>query len=120
MLHAGDEMHEYPVTQQIIKIAEKHCAQANAGNVTKITLVVGDYSGVVGESIEMYFGIISEGTLCEGAEIEIERVEPKLKCPACGKLYKKKPMSFACPECETDGGPTEVGKEFYVKEIEVE
>jgi hydrogenase nickel incorporation protein HypA/HybF len=29
-------------------------------------------------------------------------------------------MTFACPECGTDGGPTETGKEFYIKEIEVE
>ena len=113
-------MHEYPITQQIIKIAEKHCAMADAGKITKITLVAGDYSGFVGESINMYFDIISKGTHCEGAKIEIERVKPKLKCPACGWNFEKKPMSFACPKCGTDGGPTEIGKEFYIKEIEVE
>ena len=113
-------MHEYPITRQIIKIAEKHCAAAKAEAVKRITVVVGDYSGLVGESIDMYFGVISEGTLCEGAKIEIERVEPKLRCPACGLLFKRAPMSFACPDCGADGGPTEIGKEFYIKEIEVE
>jgi len=113
-------MHEYPITEQIIKIAEKHCAGAGAARVTGITLVCGDYSGVVVESVDMYFSAISEGTLCEGATIKIERVEPELKCPSCGALFKRKPMSFACPECGTDGEPTEIGKEFYIKEIEVE
>jgi len=113
-------MHEYPVTQQIIKTAEKHCIEANADKVTKITLVVGDYSGFIGESIDMYFGIIAENTRCEGATLELSRVEPKLKCSACGELFKKKPMSFACPKCGEDGEPTETGKEFYIKEIEVE
>jgi len=113
-------MHEYPITQQIIEIAEKHCMEVAAKKVKKVTLVVGDYSGVVSESIDMYFSVIAEGTLCEGAKIEVERIRPKLKCPACGELFVKRPMSFVCPECGTDGNPTEIGKEFYVKEIEVE
>lgn len=113
-------MHEYPITQQIIKIAAKRCNDAGADTVKKITVVVGDYSGFVGESIDMYFKVISEGTICEGAEIAIERVEPKLKCASCGELFKRKPMSFACPNCGADGEPTEIGKEFYIKEIEVE
>ena len=81
-------MHEYSVAQQIIKMAEKACLDANAGSVRKISIVAGRYSGFIGESISMYFDIISEGTLCEGAAIEIE--------------------------------PAETGKEFYIKEIEVE
>ena len=113
-------MHEYPITQQIIEIAEKHCREAGARKVTKITIVAGGYSGIVPESIDMYFSVISEGTLCEGAELMIKRVAPKLKCPACGELFVKRPMSFACPECGRNGNPTDIGKEFYVKEMEVE
>jgi len=26
----------------------------------------------------------------------------------------------ACPKCGVDGEPTEIGKEFYIEEIEVE
>jgi hydrogenase nickel incorporation protein HypA/HybF len=113
-------MHEYPVARQIVKIAEKHCTLAGAGKVTRITIVAGDYSGIVPESIDMYFGLISQGTFCEGAAIEIERVEPKLRCRSCGQLFCRRSMSFACPLCGGDGEPTEIGKEFYIKEIEVE
>ena len=113
-------MHEYPITQQIIKIAEKHCLDAGAKKVTKVDLVVGEYSGFIGDSIQMYFDVITKETLCEGAVITIEHVKAKLKCPACGELFQKVPMTFACPKCGEDGGPTEIGKEFYIKEIEVE
>lgn len=58
-------MHEYPITQQIIKIAEEHCRKAEGSRVTKINLVIGDYSGYVGSSVQMYFDVISEGTMCE-------------------------------------------------------
>jgi len=113
-------MHEYPITQQLIKIAEKACLEEGAAHVKKISIVVGDRSGFVGDSIYMYFDVISKGTLCEGAGIEIERVKPKLKCPHCSEVFTRKPMSFECPKCGTDGEPTEIGKEFYIKEIEVE
>ncbi|MCQ4638347.1 hydrogenase maturation nickel metallochaperone HypA [Anaerovorax odorimutans] len=113
-------MHEYPITEQIIKIAEKHCREAGAKKVTKVKLVIGDYSGYVGDSVHMYFDLIGEGTLCEGADVEIRHVKPKLKCSQCGELFEKKLMSFACPKCGADGGPTDIGKEFYIESIEVE
>jgi hydrogenase nickel incorporation protein HypA/HybF len=114
------KMHEYPITQQIIKIAEKHAEEAGASRVTKVKLVVGDYSGFIGDSIQMYFDIISEGTMCENAMIEIQRVKPKLKCEACGEYFERVLFSFQCPKCGGDGLPTEIGKEFYVDTIEVE
>jgi hydrogenase nickel incorporation protein HypA/HybF len=113
-------MHEYPITQQIIKIAENHGKEAGAAKVTAIYLVVGDYSGFIGESIQMYFDVISEGTLCEGAKVNIERVKPKLQCSQCGTYFERKPFSFACPACGGEGRPTEIGKEFYIDSIEVE
>jgi hydrogenase nickel incorporation protein HypA/HybF len=112
-------MHEYPITQQIIKIAENCARDNNANKVCKVNLVVGDYSGFIGESIQMYFDAISKGTLCEGAEITVERIKPKLKCDECGELFEKVPFSFVCPECGGAAGPTEIGKEFYIKNIEV-
>ena len=113
-------MREYPITEQIVKIAEKHCREAEAEKVTKVKLVIGDYSGYVGDSVHMYFDLIAEGTLCEGAEVDIVHVKPKLNCPSCGCLFEKKLMSFACPQCGTDGEPTDIGKEFYIDSIEVE
>ena len=112
-------MHEYPVTVRIVEIASE-TAEKNNGRVRRIDLVVGEDSGFIGDSIQMYFDVMQEGTLCEGATVEIKRIKPKLKCPACGELFERKPMSFACPVCGTDGGPTDIGKEFYIESIEVE
>lgn len=113
-------MHEYPITQQIIKICEKHCREAGGNKVVKVKLVIGDRSGLIGDSIQMYFDVISEGTLCEKAEIEMVHIKPKLRCPSCNELFYRQPLSFACPKCGTDGEPTEIGKEFYIENIEIE
>ena len=112
-------MHEYPITQRIIEIANEHAAKHNATEVKVINLVVGDYSGYVASSIELYFDIIAEGSICEKAKLNIERVIPKLKCTVCGELFIRKPFSFECPSCRGEGTPTKIGQEFYIKSIEI-
>jgi hydrogenase nickel incorporation protein HypA/HybF len=113
-------MHEYPITERILEIAEKHGKKFHASRVESITLVVGEQSGFIGESIQMYFGVISKGSLCEGARLVIKPVKPMLRCSSCGGLFYRKPLSFACPDCGGDGAPTQIGKEFYIESITVE
>lgn len=113
-------MHEYPITEQIVKIALNHLSESGAEKVTAIHLVLGENSGIVPESIHMYFDLIAENTPCSDAQIVIKRIKPTLICPACNTEFVRKPMSFACPKCGTDGHPTETGKEFYLESIEVE
>lgn len=113
-------MHELPMTEQIVKIASEKAKENNARKVLRIALVVGELSGFIGESIQMYFDIISQGSICEGAVLEMETVKSKWYCPNCDSHYIHKPLSFACPECGEDGLPTEIGKEFYVKHIEID
>ena len=132
------QVHEYGVTQNIIETACRHasasCNAAAAGNesadgasgidggnftVKKIALVIGESSGIVGESVRLYFDLMAAGTACEKAVLEIETVKPMLKCRTCGKYFLRKPFSFEC-ECGGEGEPTEIGREFYIKHIEVE
>ena len=62
---------------------------------------------------------ISAGGLCEGAAVEFETIPSMLRCETCGDLFKRKPFDFTCP-CGGQGRPTDIGREFYVKAIEVE
>ena len=113
-------MHELPITQKIIKIAEQHCRENGGNHVLSVDLVVGQYSGYVGEAIQTYFEVITEGTLCEGAVCHVEHVEPKLRCNKCGRLFTKQLLTFDCPYCDGQGETSEIGKEFFIKSIEIE
>jgi hydrogenase nickel incorporation protein HypA/HybF len=112
-------MHEYPLVQSIIKTASASALENRAVRVKKISLVVGDGSGYVPDSIQMYFDILSKGTVCEGAEVAIRRVKPVMRCESCGREFERAPFSFDCPHCGGLGGPTEIGKELYIDEIEI-
>jgi hydrogenase nickel incorporation protein HypA/HybF len=112
-------MHEYPITQRIIEIVGEYAVKNNADEVKVINLVVGDYSGYVASSIELYFELIAQGSACEKAKLNIERIVPKLRCSNCGVLFTRKPYSFECPDCKGEGRPTEIGQEFFIRSIEI-
>lgn len=112
-------MHEYPITVRIIEIAEEYAKKNNADKVIAINLRVGDYSGYVSSSIELYFDIIAQDSLCKDAKLQIERIKPKLKCTTCKELFLREPYTFTCPHCKGEGVPTDIGQEFYIKSIEV-
>ncbi|HHV12658.1 MAG TPA: hydrogenase maturation nickel metallochaperone HypA [Clostridiales bacterium] len=112
-------MHEYPITQHIISVASEYAKKYGGTEVKVIHLVVGETSGYVSSSIELYFDIIAKGSLCEKAKLDIKRIAPKLKCNQCGELFVRKPFTFECPLCGGEGSPTEIGKEFYIKSIEI-
>ena len=112
-------MHEYGITRQIISICETAAKKHNALKIKKITLLVGEKSGFIGDSIALYFEVLSTGTLSQGAELIIESVKPMLRCAKCKKLFARKPYIFACPFCDGEGEPSEIGREFLVRNIEV-
>lgn len=113
-------MHELPLVQSIIAKAAKHAEDNGAKKVKAVSLVVGEGTGYVPESIQMYFDIASAGSMCEGAQIRVTRVKPLMKCDACGRLFERKPFSFECPDCGGEGSPTEVGRELYIDYIDIE
>ena len=113
-------MHEYPVTKEIIRQAEEACRAENGVSVKEITIVAGQSCGYLPESIETYFDIIAQGSLCENARLKFIRIPPKLKCTNCGGLFIRKPFSFECPDCGGDGEPTDIGREFYIKDLVID
>jgi len=113
-------MHEYAVTQSMIAIAVEEARKAEAVKITEIRLVIGDLSTIIDESIQMYFDIISAGTIAEGAKLVFKRQTAEFMCRSCGNKFNKPQKGFDCPKCGKLGVPTGVGKEFYIDSIEVD
>ncbi len=113
-------MHEYPLTQRIVRIALDAAKERGAARVSAVSLVVGETSGVIPESVQMYFDLIAENTPAAGAQLRVRVIKPEMHCPACDKNFIRPRFSFACPDCGTLGTPTDVGKEFYVDSVELE
>ena len=114
-------MHELPVTESILEVAIEAAQNAAASRILSISLVIGDLSSIVDDSVQFYFDILSKGTLAEGAELLFRREPAQARCLACGHEFKvSPPLVRYCPECNQAQLQVTGGKEFYLESIEVE
>lgn len=115
-------MHEFGVTQQLLKLVLSEAEQAQAQRIVRINLVVGELTAIIDESVQFYFDMLSEGTVAEGAVLSFEHVAAEFRCRSCGYEFTRQPSiyHFRCPQCGGQGVSTGKGKEFYVNSMEVE
>lgn len=113
-------MHEYGITKQIIKISTDAAKEYPNAKITDIHVVVGELTGFIGDSIQMYFDFISRGTSAEDSKLHIKIIPAKMYCSNCMSDFKRAKGTFNCPKCGTLGAPTDIGQEFYVENIEID
>ena len=113
-------MHELAITQNVLDIVVDHANRHGAQHVTAVNLVVGDLTGLVDDSIQFYFDMLSEKTLASGAKLSIRRVPSRVRCRACGCEFEPGDFNWSCPQCASLGGDVQSGREFLVESIEVE
>ncbi len=112
-------MHELAVTESILQIASEHASKAGAKKVTDVYLVLGRLSSIVDDSVQFYWDALSEGTICQGAQLHFERIPAKMACLDCGTSFELPGELILCPKCQ--GGHVKVitGDEFRVDSIEI-
>jgi hydrogenase nickel incorporation protein HypA/HybF len=113
-------MHEQSIVQSILSMALKKAMQANARKILSIDLVVGDYTGVVDDAVNFYFGFLSQNTIAAGATINCKHVSGQLRCRDCDRLFPMQKRDYQCPECKGKRMEIIGGRELYIETMEVE
>ena len=113
-------MHEFSITESVLTMAIEKAKEANASKITRINLVIGDLSGVVGDCVQFYFDHISKDTIANGAELVFETVGTKLRCRKCNREFTPDGLEWLCPVCHESGTEITSGRECYMESIEVE
>lgn len=113
-------MHELAVTQSLLETAVRHAAREGAVRVTRLSLVIGDLSTFVDESVRFYWDIVAKGTLCEGSELEFRRVPATFRCGDCRTEYSLAGELSACPSCGGADVRVTGGEEFRLESIDIE
>jgi len=116
-------MHELPITESILRVVLRHAEGQNVRRVVTIRLRIGRLSDLEDEWIQRYFDYLSAGTVAEGARLEIERTPVVMRCSACGASYEAETGrmgDLVCPACGERGGTLLSGREYHIKEMEVQ
>jgi hydrogenase nickel incorporation protein HypA/HybF len=110
-------MHELSLSSAIVNTVVKHAAERR---VSVVSLRVGQLRQVVPDTLEFYFGFVARGTVCDGARLEQEVIEARLRCNACVKEWPIDFPAFRGPTCGGSDVEVASGNEFEVESIEVE
>ena len=108
-------MHELGIVQQLVEI----CAAASGGaRITRIVLEIGALSAVLPDAMRFCFDAATQGTVAQGAVLEIVEVPGLGRCRVCGR---ETPLDRPFAHCTCGGTDFEslAGDELTIKAMEV-
>lgn len=113
-------MHELGIMTGVLQAVEESAKQAGSEKVLKISLSVGVMTEAIEDALRFAFEALSEGTMCESAELEITMIPPVSICAECGNEYEHDRFHMLCPECGSSFTQLVQGKELQIDSIEVD
>lgn len=116
-------MHELPITKNIFQIVFKHARANNVKRVMSVNLEIGALSDLQSEWVQRYFDHLSRGTLVEGAKLKINRVPAVFRCNRCGRSFEINSLleeDLSCEQCHSREVTLVSGREYHVKDMEVQ
>lgn len=108
-------MHELWITQEIIAIVSE---RARGAKVRRVVIEIGKLSAVLPDAVRFCFDLCGEGTVVEGAQLEILETPGRARCRQCGaEMLLDRPFG----RCACGGTDLEwlAGEELKIKEMEV-
>jgi hydrogenase nickel incorporation protein HypA/HybF len=113
-------MHEQSIVESLLSIALKSAEEAKATKIRQIFLVVGEFSGVVEESVNFYFSFLTKNTIAADAGLVFSHVPTRLRCRNCNTDFTPEKLDFRCPSCREQQVDIIGGRELYIESLEVE
>jgi hydrogenase nickel incorporation protein HypA/HybF len=108
-------VHELAITQEVVALVAERAAGAR---VTRVVLEIGRLSAVLPDAVRFCFDLCAEGTVLEGATLDVIETPGQARCRRCGEgVTLTRPFG----QCACGGTDLEwlSGEELKVKEIEV-
>ncbi len=109
-------MHELGITQNIVEIA---CQQAQGMKINRVRLEIGTLSAILPDAVRFCFDVCAQGTLLEGAILEIIEIPGLGKCRHCGAEVPLN-QPFGICDCGSTQLDLIAGQELKIKEMEIE
>lgn len=115
-------MHEISLVQGLIQQLHTIARDNGTTKVLKITLAVGPLSGVVIDSFQFGFDILSkEDDLVQGAELVIDIPEVTYRCSSCSKeMVTNGDRPEECLVCHERLLIAEGGQDLILQQVEME
>jgi hydrogenase nickel incorporation protein HypA/HybF len=111
-------MHEYSIVQALVERVDAEVKSRHATSVQRLSIRIGELSGVDPDLLTTAYNIFRERTVCERAELDLTIVPARWACERCSRPIG--PGSLL--KCEACGVPARLaeGDEIMLDRIEME
>ena len=111
-------MHEYSIVQALLERVGVEARARRATAVHRLSVRIGELSGVEVELLTTAYETFRERTICEGAALEVQLVAARWQCPGCAHVIGRGDL-LTCPTCALPARLAE-GDEIMLDRIEME
>ncbi|MEG0132554.1 MAG: hydrogenase maturation nickel metallochaperone HypA [Clostridium sp.] len=113
-------MHEISIISSVIQMVEENSLKNNITKVSKVILQIGEFSCIEDSSMKFAFEALSQGSICEKADLELDRIRGRAYCSKCSKEFNVGFTRKTCPDCNETSSEITSGYEILLYRIEGE
>ena len=110
-------MHELGLCGGIVEAVERRAA---GRRVTRVRVRVGAQHRVVPSAFDQSFALVAQGTVADGAAVDLVVVPAAVRCLDCGEEAEATDALAACSACGALDLETEGGDELILEAIHLE
>jgi hydrogenase nickel incorporation protein HypA/HybF len=110
-----DDMHEMAITQSVV---EAVCEHAAGRRVLSVRIEIGALCAVVPDSVRFCFDLATEGTVADGARLDLDIPPGSARCRDCGLHFAVADPILLC-RCGSADVEVLTGRELKILSMEV-
>jgi hydrogenase nickel incorporation protein HypA/HybF len=108
-------MHEMALTQSVVDAV---CEHAAGRHVHSVTVEVGALCAVVPDAMQFCFDLATEGTVADGARLDLNVQPGSARCRSCGANFDLPDLILLCP-CGSADVEVLAGRDLRILSMEV-
>jgi len=112
-------LHEYSLVDALVRRVEAEARSRQALAIHRLSVRIGELSGVDPELFRTAYETFREGTICAGVPLALTQVAASWSCPRCRRPIARG-EALACPACKEPARLDDGGDALTLDGIEME
>lgn len=110
-------MHEFSIAQALLQVARRHIPPDS--HVRAVRVQAGPLQAIDETALEWAWQAVREGTEYADADLEVEFLPWRLRCPDCGNRWQAPALDSPCA-CGSQQGVPDGGDELLLTSLEID